>query len=79
MKLPRHKRDESSAAIAQSLMAMVGCFALLALTALAADPSWWSSPGTGSQPAVMAQQVVTNDGVVSTNYGTNGYAVVVQG
>jgi hypothetical protein len=36
-------------------------------------------PGSGTQGAVVAQQVVTNDGVVSTNYITNNYAVVVQG
>jgi hypothetical protein len=58
---------------------MLVCSASFTLAAFAADPSWWSSPGTGSQPAVMGEEVVTNDGLVSTNYITNAYAVVVQG
>jgi hypothetical protein len=80
MKLSRQKREElASAAILHSLAIIAGCSVLFALTAFAADPSWWSSPGSGTQGAVVAQQVVTNDGIVSTNYITNNYAVVVQG
>ena len=78
MKLSRQKREElTSAAILHSLAIIAGCSALFALTALAADPSWWSSPGTGTQGAVVAEEVVTNEGIVSTNYITNNYAVVV--
>ena len=80
MKLSRQKREElASAAILHSLAIIAGCSVLFALTAFAADPSWWSSPGSGVQGAVVAQQVVTNDGVVITNYVPNNYAVVTQG
>ena len=80
MKLSRQKREElSSATITHSLVLVFLCSGLFALTAYASNPSWWSSPGTGTQGAVVAEQVVTNDGVVSTNYITNNYAVVVQG
>ncbi len=82
MKLSRQKREEiCSATIVNSLALITLCSALFALTAMAADPSWWSSPGSGSQGAVVAQQVVTNSttGVVTTNYVPNPYAVVTQG
>jgi Chitobiase/beta-hexosaminidase C-terminal domain len=80
MKLSRQKREElSSATITQALALVFLCSGLFALTAYATNPSWWSSPGTGTQGAVVAEQVVTNDGVVSTNYITNDYAIVVQG
>jgi hypothetical protein len=74
MKLPRKKRDETSAALAQTLWLMAACFGLLALTASASDPAWWSSRG-----AVVAPEVTTNDGVVTTNYVQNDYAAVTQG
>ena len=80
MKLSRQKQEElSSATITHSLVLVFLCSGLFALTAYATNPSWWSSPGTGTQGAVVAEQVVTNDGVVSTNYITNDYALVVQG
>jgi hypothetical protein len=74
MKLPRNKRDETSATITQTLGLILVCSGLCALTALAADPAWWSSRG-----AVSAPVVTTNDGVVTTNYVPNPYAVVTQG
>ncbi len=80
MKLPPQKREEvSSATVAQALWLTLGCSLVCALTAAGADPSWWSSTGTGSQPAVMAEEVTTNSGVVTTNYVPNPYAVVAQG
>ncbi len=77
MKQSSKKRAEMlSATIAQALSLILVFSAIFALTALAADPSWWSSPGTATQSAVVAPQVVTNDGVVTTNYVPNPYAVV---
>ena len=79
MKLSRKEQQElASATITQTLGLIVVCSGLCALTAYA-DPSWWSSPGTGTQSAVMPEQVVTNDGVVTTNFMQNDYAVVNQG
>jgi hypothetical protein len=80
MKLPRNRRDEASAAITQTLGLIVACSGLFVLSAYATDPSWWATPGAGSTPsAVMAEQVVTNDGVVTTNYVPNNYDAVTQG
>jgi len=82
MKLAPTKREEiSSATITQALGLILLCSGLFVLTAFAADPSWWSSSGTGSQSAVVPEQVVTNSttGIVSTNYVPNPYAVVTQG
>jgi hypothetical protein len=76
---PKKLEEISSATITQTLGLILTCSALCALTAYAADPSWWSSPGTGSQAAVLAPQVVTNNGVVTTNYIPNDYAVATQG
>ena len=74
MKLRRRKRDETSATITQTLGLILACSVLCALTALGAPPSWWST-----RNAVLAPQVVTNNGVVTTNYIPNDYAVVTQG
>ena len=80
MKLAPQKRETiSSATITQTLGLILVCSTLFIVTAYAADPAWWSSPGTGTQSAVNAQQVVTNGGVVTTNYITNEYAVINQG
>ncbi len=80
MKLSRPKREKlSSATITQTLALVLLCSGMFILTSYAADPGWWSSSGTGTEPAVHAPQVVTNDGVVTTNYVPNPYAVVTQG
>jgi hypothetical protein len=81
MKLtPDKRREETSATITQTLGLILAVSGLFVLTAYAADPAWWSTPGPGSTPsAVMAEQVVTNDGVVTTNYVPNPYAAVNQG
>jgi len=79
MNLPRKKRDEVSASITQTMWLIVVCSGLFVLTSYATPPSWWSSPGSGTQGAVVPPQVVTNDGIVTTNYVSNDYAVVTQG
>jgi len=79
MKLLRKKQDETSATIAQTLWLVLACSGLFVLTSYAADPSWWFTPGPGSLSAVMTPQVTTNNGVVTTNYVANNYAVVTQG
>ncbi|MEI9999723.1 MAG: fibronectin type III domain-containing protein [Verrucomicrobiota bacterium] len=80
MPLSRQRREEiRSAAITQTPLLVLACSLIFGLTAFAADPSWWTNSGTGSQPAVMAEQRVTNNGVVSTNYIPNPNAVVTQG
>jgi hypothetical protein len=63
-----------SATIVPTLLLTLGCSAFAALMAYGADPSWWNSRG-----AVHTEQVVTNNGVVTTNYVPNNYAVVTQG
>ncbi len=68
MTLPSKRRGEASATLTQTLALIAGCFGLLAVTAFAADPQWWSSPGTGTRSAIVAPQVVTNAGVVTTNF-----------
>jgi hypothetical protein len=80
MELPRQKRKEKdSATIPQSLWLILGCCGLFALTAYASDPAWWSTPGPDGTPsAVMAEQVVTNAGIVTTNYVPNGDAAVTE-
>ncbi len=80
MKLtPSKRQDLASSTLTPTLLAIVGCFALFSLAAFAADPSWWFTSGPNSHPAVMSVQVVTNAGVVSTNYVPNSNAVVIQG
>jgi len=80
MKLaPKQRQELTSATIMHTLGLILACSALCVLTTYAADPSWWSLPGTGSQSAVVTEQVVTNDGVVTTNYVPNPYAAVTQG
>ncbi|HEV3272244.1 MAG TPA: hypothetical protein VGZ93_08705, partial [Candidatus Methylacidiphilales bacterium] len=81
MKLAPDKRKELvSATITQTLGLILVLSGLVVVTSFAADPSWWSTPGPGSTPsAVMAEQVVTNDGVVTTNYVPDPYAAVTQG
>lgn len=79
MKLPHKKRNEASATMIQSLCLIVACCGLLMVTAYASIPAWWSSTGTGSQGAVVSEQVVTNSGVVTTNYVPDDYAVVTEG
>ncbi len=80
MKQSRRRHDETlSAALTQTLLGIFCCFVFLTLAAFAVDPSWWSNPGSGARPAVMAEQVVTNNGVVITNYVPNPNAVVTQG
>jgi hypothetical protein len=74
MNLPRKKRDETSATITQTLWLISACSALCAVTALGSPPAWWSTRG-----AVVAPEVTTNDGVVTTNYVPNDYAAVTQG
>jgi len=79
MKLtPRQREEIASAAILHSLALILACSTLFFVTAYAADPVWWSSPGTGTQGAVVAPQVVTNSGVVTTNYIPNNNAVVTE-
>jgi hypothetical protein len=79
MKLPPPKQHETSSTITQTLLAIAGCFALFSIAALAADPGWWFTSGTHSRPAVMTPQVITNAGIITTNYAPNSNAVVVQG
>ena len=75
MKQPRDKRDgECSATITQTLGLIALLSLLLGLTAVGSPPGWWSTRGT-----VRAPQVVTNAGVVTTNYVANDYAAVTQG
>lgn len=74
MKLPRKKRDETSATITHTLGLILACSVVCALTALGSPPAWWSSRG-----AVLAPVVTTNDGVVTTNYVPNDYDAVTQG
>jgi hypothetical protein len=76
---PRAKREVSSATLTQTLALIAGCSGLFVLTASGTNPSWWSSPGTGSLPPVMTPRVVTNSGVVTTNYVPNDYAIATQG
>ena len=64
----------SSATIVPTVWLIVVCFAVLALTASATPPSWWSSRGATHAPVV-----TTNGGVVTTNYVTNDYAAITQG
>jgi hypothetical protein len=81
MKVAREKgRGNASATITQTLLAILACSLFVVVGAEASAPSWWSDPGTGSQPAVAAEQLVTNDDdIVWTNYVPNPYAVVTQG
>jgi len=75
MKLvPKKREDISSATITQALGLILICSVVFVLTAYASPPAWWSSRG-----AVAAPVVTTNDGVVTTNYVPNDYAVVTQG
>jgi alpha-tubulin suppressor-like RCC1 family protein len=75
MKLTRQKREElCSATITQTLGLLLACSGVCALTALGSPPAWWSS-----RSAIVAPQVVTNDGIVTTNYVPNDYAAVTQG
>jgi hypothetical protein len=73
MNLPRKRRDETCATLTQTLGLILACSAACALTALA-SPDWWSSRG-----AVLTEEIVTNSGVVSTNYIPNDYAAITQG
>ena len=76
----KSRQDIRSAAIVQSFWLILACCGLFALTAYASDPSWWSTPGPNGAPsAIVPEQVVTNNGVVTTNYITNDYAVITQG
>jgi hypothetical protein len=74
MKLPRQKRDETSATLTQTLGLILACSALCALTAGGSPPAWWAS-----RDATHAVEVTTNSGIVTTNYITNDYAAVNQG
>ena len=76
---PRQRKGIASATIVQAITLVAVGSAACMVAAFAADPAWWTLPGTGTRSAVVAQQVVTNDGVVSTNYVRNDYAVVTQG
>ena len=80
MKLSRQKREElCSATLTHTLALVFLASGLFILTAYAADPSWWSTLGSGSQSAVLQPQVVTNDGVVTTNYVPNDNLALTQG
>ena len=77
--VPKKRAEISSATLTQTLGLILVCSVLFVVTALAADPAWWSSPGTGHQGAVASPQVVTNNGVVTTNYVPNANSVFTQG
>jgi hypothetical protein len=68
------RQNICSATITQSLWLTLLCSGLFALTAFGSPPAWWNSRGV-----VLAPQVVTNSGVVTTNYVPNDYAAVTQG
>lgn len=68
------KHSNRSATTVPTLWLTLGCFSLAALFTLQAHPSWWDSQG-----AIHAQQVVTNGGVVTTNYIPNSNAVASEG
>lgn len=75
MKLTPNKRKEiSSATIVQALGLILACSGVLALTTYGSQPLWWNSQGAVLQPVV-----TTNNGVVTTNYAANNYAVADQG
>lgn len=75
---PNKKGNEAGASQRETLW-LILAFSMFLAFSVYADPSWWSSPGTGTQSAVIAPQVVTNNGVVTTNYAPQPYAAVNQG
>ena len=75
--MKRHRATKPgirSAAIVPTFLLTLGCFGLAALVTLQAQPGWWNSGG-----AVLTPVVVTNSGIVTTNYAPNDYAVANQG
>jgi hypothetical protein len=75
MQLTSQQRQKIlSATITHTLVLVTGCCGIFVLTASASDPAWWDYRG-----AVLAPEVTTNSGVVTTNYIPNNYAVVTQG
>jgi hypothetical protein len=66
MKLPRKKRDETSAAITQTLGLILAVSGLFVLTAYASDPVWSSNPSVLS--AVARVDDGGNNGTEPTNY-----------
>src|SRR5579871_3305904 len=72
--LSRQRKEIGSAAITQSLGLIVICSALFALTSSASQPGWWTT-----RNAVVSEQIVTNSGVVTTNYVPNDFAAFNQG
>jgi hypothetical protein len=75
MKLDRAiKERNGSATITSVLCLTLALSGVLVLTGYAADPAWWSSRG-----AIQPEQVVTNNGVVTTNYAPNPNAIANAG
>ena len=75
--MKRHRATKPgirSATIVPTFLLTLGCFGLAALVTLQARPGWWNSDG-----AVLTPVVVTNSGIVTTNYAPNDYAVANQG
>ncbi len=73
------RKQIDSATITNTLGLILGGSLVFIMAAHAADPGWWSSMGTGTQSAVMLPQVVTNSGIVTTNYVPNPSGIVLEG